>query len=314
MSRTLPTKSSSRAGRFKKKLVNAEALLIEAPLIEARMARVADLFTLERLSESEFTALYLISILSHRFPGTWLGAKRNSAPTAHKMPFSISSLMEVIDLEPNIKARLEGVADLGDLFSGFALRSTPQTVNRSLLNWSLGTYGLDLMLRIPTPHEVLHQQKRGRRCVSVLAKGEQASKFILGERDALSFTMHDLIHADHFYHDNECYQGQLGFYGLLDQCLCQGHFKELLEDEKFKWEFEYLISDMNAYAIHLMKCLKAAIIHYHPGKEEFFESWLTKLNLSAEERDALLGLYGQNYNPENQDHIILNFLKRWRVP
>ena len=85
------------------------------------------------------------------------------------------------------------------------------------------------MFRIPRPEEVLNQQKQGRRCVTVILDPEKAKKFILGERDALGFTMHDLIHADHFYHNNQCYQGQLGFYGFLDHCMTQNHFADHLK-------------------------------------------------------------------------------------
>jgi hypothetical protein len=64
------------------------------------------------------------------------------------------------------------------------------------------------------------------------------------------------------------------------------HFTELMSNEKFESEFEYLIADMNAYAIHLLKCFKSAIIHYHPQKTIFFESWLTKFDLSADIKKA----------------------------
>jgi len=314
MSLKLPIKSSSRAGRFKKKLVPTEVLLMEAPHIEAKLAPVLELHAQGYLSDSELTAIYLITILSHRFPGTWPGARVSSSTDSQFMPFKLSELTKLLAFEPNVQKRLGSVTTLGELFSSFAFRSTPQSVNRSILEWARGNYGLELMFRIPTPHEVLLQQKQGRRCVSVLWKKEQASRFILGERDALSFTMHDLIHADHFYRDTHCYEGQLGFYGLLDHCLLQGHFEELMQNEKFKSEFEYVISDMNAYAIHLMKCFKSAMEFYHPEKEKFFCSWLSKLNLNELEQEALLKLNRPGYLAEEQDAIILGMLAKWKIP
>lgn len=291
-----PIKSSSRAGRFKKKLVNEEALIIEAPHILSKVAPFQDLLASSKISESDFTAAYLIIYLSHRFPGSWLGSKRDSKKVKglswRSLPFSF---------EPNIKRRLEDVESLQEIFACFALKSTPLTVNRAILEWSLGNYGLELMFRIPRPHEVLNQQKIGRRCVTTVVD-QRISKYILGERDSLSFTMHDLIHADHFYYHNECYQGQLGFYGLLDKTI--SYFN--LSDEKFASEFEYVIADMNAYPIHLLKCLKSAMIHYFD--ESYFRDWLRDLNAP----EAMYALNTPQYLPEIMDREILSWLDSFR--
>ena len=296
MSRTIPNKSSSRAGRFKKKLVTESELLLESPAVRAKLAPFLELFSSLQISEVEFTASYMIVFLSHRFPGAWLGSARAYESVPGKswkdLPF---------EFEPNIKKRLEKVHSLMDIFAGFALKSTPLAVNRAILEWNNGNYGLELMFRIPRPHEVLQQQKNGRRCVTTLVD-EKIGRYILGERDALSFTMHDLIHADHFYFHNECYEGQLGFYGLLDKTI--GYFD--LSHEAFANEFEYVISDMNAYAVHLMKCLKSAIIHYF--NEDYFQGWLTGL-------DAPLAMYALNtpsYSPEVMDAEILAWLAKYK--
>jgi hypothetical protein len=307
-----PNKSSSRAGRFKKKLVSESALLEEAEVIPAKLAPFLDLFSKKQMTSAELTAVYIIIYLAHRFPGNWVGSLRPSFNIQHQLNFPLAGLKEAgLIFEANIAKRLSGRQTLGDIFQYFALKSTPQAVNRSLLSWSSGSYQLELMFRIPLPREVLDQQKHSRRCVSLLWEKEKISKFILGERDALSFTMHDLIHADHFFHNNFSYQGQLGFYGLLDHCMEQGHFREHLNNDKFESEFEYLISDMNAYAIHLLKCLKSALIYYHAEGDVFFNHWVTKITSEAPIQEALLGLNDKNYD-SRQDQLILDFLDRWR--
>ena len=259
------------------------------------MAKVAPFQKL--LSGSDFVASYLILYLSHRYPGNWLGAKKGNTKIPgtswRDLPF---------DFEPNIKKRLESFASLNDIFENFALKSTPLSVNRAILEWSKGHYGLELMFRIPAPSEVLNQQKHGRRCVTALVD-KRISRYILGERDALSFTMHDLIHADHFYHHNESYNGQLGFYGLLDKTI--SYFD--LTNEKFANEFEYLIADMNAYAIHLLKCLKSAMIHYF--NQDYFNQWLSDLSAPKE----LYALNTDAYDGKIMDGIILNWLDQFRV-
>ena len=311
MNANTPNKSSSRAGRFKKKLVSEDFLQQEAPVIENRMKSIVDQFQSGTVSSAEFTAIYILTVLAFRNPGTWLGAKCLKAVTpTHKLNYPVENLLA--SFEPNIQRRLVGFKTIGELFQHFAFKATPLSVNRSILGWSNGTYGLELMFRIPQPAEVLNQQKQGRRCVTVILDKNKASKLILGERDALGFTMHDLIHADHFYHNNMTYQGQLGFYGFLDFCLNQHHFDELLQNEKFESEFEYLIADMNAYAIHLMKCFKSALIHYHPQGSDFYSNWLQNFDVNEELKQALTDLNSPAYQG-SQDQILLDFLELYRA-
>ena len=294
-----PIKSSSRAGRFKKKLVSEDELQREAPQILRKIKPFHDLFISSQISQADFTSAYILVYLSHRFPGTWLGSLNQSIK---KCP-GLSWKSLPFDFQPNIMKRLEEIESIQDIFSHFSFKSTPLSVNRAILQWSEGSYDLELMFRIPRPHEVLRQQKIGRRCVTVIMD-ERISKYILGQRDALSFTMHDLIHADHLYFHNECYLGQLAFYGLLDKTF--DYFD--LTNEKFADEFEYVISDMNAYAVHLMKCLKSAMIHYFG--EDYFLSWLSDLGPPQ----ALLELNTPHYNPLEMDRDILLWLEGFSDP
>lgn len=312
MSPNIPMKNSSRSGRFKKKLVPPESLRKEAEEIESKFLPILHAHESKSISDAEFCALYSLTILNYRFPHHWLGAKRSPIQTEHNLTFPIRDLENLgFVFEENIQKRLTEINTLGDIFNNYSLKSTPQTVNRALLQWSTGVYGLVLMFRIPSAAEVLNQQKQAKRCVTVLWEKKRTENYILGERDALSFTMHDLIHADHFFFHNECFEGQLGFYGLLDFCMKRGDFNELMSNKKFYDEFEYLISDMNAYAIHLMKCLKAALIFYHPGKEDFFNSWLNSLEIDSTELNALINLNSLKHKDE--DHkIVLNFLSRYK--
>ncbi len=296
-------KISSRAGRFKKKLVSLDELQLESPKIVAALAPILEFHRQKSVTDAELAALYVILYLSQRFPKHWLGAKRADLKIGHEMNLPVKDIP--LPFEENIKRRLPET--LGEIFSQFALKSTPETVNRSLLSWSGGAYPLILMFHIPQPAEVLAQQKIGKRCVTIMTTG--LDKFILGERDPLSFTMHDLIHADHFYHDNICYEGQISLYWFLDHCLKTGLFSDLLSHPDFKWELEYLISDMNAYAIHSLKCLKAAIIHYHPDKEKYFESWVRRLGIAEK---TFLRLGTKDYSDVDEDSVLLDAMKSFR--
>jgi hypothetical protein len=313
MSPNIPMKNSARSGRFKKKLVPPESLRKEAEEIESKFLPILHAHESKSISDAEFCALYILTILNYRFPHHWLGAKRSPIQSEHNLPFPISNLENLgFEFTENIQKRLSQIKTLGDIFNNYSLKSTPQAVNRALLQWSTGLYGLVLMFRIPSAAEVLNQQKHAKRCVTVLWEKKRTENYILGERDALSFTMHDLIHADHFFFHNECFEGQLGFYGLLDFCMKRGDFNELMSNDKFYGEFEYLISDMNAYAIHLMKCLKSALIFYHAEKDLFFNKWIRKLELNSAELSAIENLNSPHHKDE--DHkIILELLARFKA-
>jgi len=291
--------TSSRSGRFKKKLIGPEDLKIEAPLIEEKMKKFLEALRKNEISQVEFCSIYILTVLAHRHPFHFLGQKLSTEAKPHQLYFKCENL----DLVPFIKNKI-GHLTIGELLSSYSLRSTPQTVNQSLLKWSTGEYPLVLMFRVPGPYEVLDQQTTGKRCVTVLTESKYTEKYILGERDALSFTMHDLIHADHFYQDQEIFEGQLGFYGLLQEH--KNYFLPLCDHEKFYSEFEYLIADMNAYPIHSLKCLKSAVIYYH--SEEIFNKWAECFNVKNE----LLRLNSIHYLPQLEDEKILNWLKEFK--
>jgi hypothetical protein len=297
-------KISSRAGRFKKKLVGIETLRLEAPSIMAALSPLVELHRQKSITDTEFCASYVLLYLSQRFPKTWLGAKRKSFGLSHQMNFPVRKLP--LKFEEKVIQRLPET--IGEVFDQFALKSTPETVNRALLSWSYSSYPLVLLFHIPRPGEVLAQQKEGKRCVTVLTK--DLDQFVLGERDPLSFTMHDLIHADHFYFDNHCYEGQISLYWFLDYCLKRGLFDELWKNEEFRKEIDYLISDMNAYAVHSMKCLKAALEFYHPGKKEFAQQWISQL---PGENQYFLKLQTPEYQDVCHDAELLRWLSSFRV-
>ncbi len=291
-------KSSSRSGRFKKKLISLDSLQVEVPKFLDLFHKSLELFTQKQISEAELCAHYIIIALSLRYPGTWPGSSNTTHNIEHQLTGPIPAH---IPLEPNVRKRLDGLS-IGDLFNKFALKSTPPTINRALLNFSTNKYPLELMFKIPTPREVLDQQKNGRRCLTLITKEKQMRDYILGERDYLGFCLHDLIHADHFYHSNLSYQGQLGLYKLLALQMDKGVFDDLLKNEKFEAEFEYIIADMNAYPIHLLKCLKSAIVHY--GNEDFFNDWVKNFPVA----NHLQRLNQKIYEPREEDSILLAWL------
>jgi hypothetical protein len=77
-------------------------------------------------------------------------------------------------------------------------------------------------------------------------------------RDAYSFILHDLIHADHFFGKPEWREGQIEFY---KRCLTLWRLPEfqdqLAQDSLLREQFEYAYSDMNSHPQHLNQYLQS---------------------------------------------------------
>lgn len=290
-------KSSSRSGRFKKKLVSKETLQREASKHLLPLKEMFQLLKRGQLSEAEFVASYILLFLSTRYPKTWLGHFRPLSThlkgdfSWKDLPFHFSEKSKEKFLKHNINSVIE-------IINCFNFKSTPEVVRHSLLKWSTREYSLELMFYVPSPLEVLHQQQHGKRCVTTFMD-EKISQYILGQRDALSFTLHDLIHAHHFFKNKNFLAGQIGFYRMLLH-----HFDDFpLDHQDFYPEFEYLMSDMNAYPIHLLKCLSSSLSHHFT--QEYFLKWAKKIKAPH----VFQLLNSSAYNPRQHDEILLNWLK-----
>jgi hypothetical protein len=91
---------------------------------------------------------------------------------------------------------------------------------------------------------------------------------VLGERDPLSFVLHDLIHAQHFFKDPQMARVQTGFSRLMREIARLPEVARLLRtDAIFEREFSYGATDMNSHGAHLLKYLKAvAVFAAHRNK------------------------------------------------
>ena len=277
-------------------LASPEELLQEGPILAAKLAPLRALLETQSVSPALYGALWAITALRVRHPYGWWGAHRRDAltTTAFDIPWSELPITDWTEDEHELLVRYP---TLGQLLNHRAFRATPEAVHRALLNWELGNYPLVLMDRIPSVREVLAQQVEGKRCVTFFHQQAQLSKLVLGERDPLGFAFHDLIHADHFFHQNSLRQGQIGFYrqvARMDQA-------ELLKDwmvlEDFPHRLEYLMADMNSHPLHLWKCFKAICHMTRPAETvTLFENTLPEfLELSELERESLRLMNSQEF-------------------
>lgn len=245
----------NRSGSYKKVLI-AEGLL--GPNRQTLIKNI-DLITNLPIAPFELCTLYILLFLRIRHPKNWLQKKTQFNPLPNER-LLLNIIPEEFNLTPWEKEKLQGLC-AKDLFAHFNLKGIPLAVNRTILNWAEGLWNIELLTHIPSPRELLRMQVKNTRCITLTVNHNEIDQLVLSSRDPLSFVLHDLHHADHFFNQDESLKGQLGFYFLVNQIYDKPQLKKSLkEDSQFKSEFEYVVSDMNAYVIHLFKCFKSAFI------------------------------------------------------
>lgn len=219
------------------------------------------------LKPFELCTLYILLFLKIRHPKNWLQRKSqivSETPSA-KILDLIPASFELNEWEKN---KLQDVSIL-DLYTNFNLKGIPEAVNRTMVNWIKAQWNIVVLTHIPSPRELLKLQTQNSRCITLTMNHDEIDRLVLAARDPLSFVLHDLHHADCFFNQKETQKGQLGFFSLVEKIYDQPLLKNTLkEDKQFKSEFDYVVSDMNAYVIHLFKCFKSAFTRSDEAKSD----------------------------------------------
>lgn len=139
----------------------------------------------------------------------------------------------------------------------------PKAAQSALYYFYTDKYPLEILPFEPEPLELLKLQIKGKRVLTFEANYSLWPTLKYGERDVLSFWLHDLIHAEHFLSDSKKLRGQIGFYFFVYEIMNQKLLEPLLVSHEFYRDFSYLISDMNSHPVHLIKTLKALICIYN---------------------------------------------------
>jgi hypothetical protein len=257
----------------------------------------------KNLTAHDFTTLYLLLFLRIKHPKNWIQQKTKNVIELDNTKNSIdllSLIPESFALTTWEKEKLKDVNTF-TLFKNYNLKAIPESINRTMNNWFLGLWKIEMLEYIPVPRELLGLQVNNARCVTVITAENEIDSLVMKARDPLSFVLHDLMHADQFFGQIESQKGQLGFYQLIHSVYDQPDLRRLLKaDKDFKKEFEYVTTDMNAYVIHLFKCLKSSIFR---TEEIFFDLLLQCWQMNAEEKKASQKLNTPEFN--FQDEMIL---------
>jgi hypothetical protein len=117
------------------------------------------------------------------------------------------------------------------------------------------------------------------------------------------------MHADQFFFHSEIKQAQIGFYKKIETIIDKPELKAQLKiDQTLKKEFEYVASDMNAYVIHLLKCLKSAFTkHQETYSVNLYQQMLNWWSLSPEMRSAALKVNTPEFTNEDEKLIVCFF-------
>lgn len=277
--------------------LNEFPLQHEAVKIFPILQNVLEKFVNEKISSYDFVGIFILCYLSVRRPNGWSNGRlrqtivssmtetdKNITISSEKLS-NITGLLDLLCLQ-YLERKLKYkdvdslcVSDLTvlDIFDRLQLTGIKQNkdnyVNHSIILWSLGLRPFQLLFYIPSPMEVLRQQASGKRVITMfLTESELSIKhtamlyYMDGtfnhSKDAFEFLLHDMKHMEHFM-DKNSHLEQVGFCRCMLK-LSNGKPRNFflhdcgLDDQLWR-ELEYVISDMNCFAPHLMSYLFAKV-------------------------------------------------------
>jgi hypothetical protein len=126
------------------------------------------------------------------------------------------------------------------------------------LNWKNNLWKLKLIDYNPDPYEMLEFQSKGIRTLSILWNESLEGNLVENKRDALEHLLHDILHAYCFFKEEKDFILQKNIFRNIQKNIEK--FTTYLENEEFKKNFYYILSDMNSNSAHLLEFLKAIII------------------------------------------------------
>lgn len=278
----------NREGSFKEKLVDLNILAGEATILHPLFQEIKSSLSQRHITEAEFVALYLLIYQFVRTPKNSLQGVAKKL-TEKNIETSLDNFLK--DQNLNLVLEFLKKSDHQDflklsLLEIFSLnfKGIPKKMNLAISNWLKQKWPLKLFFHIPNANDLLSMQKKGSRCVTTPISHKSLSSHVLGKRDSLSFVIHDLEHAVNFYSEDQLMAGQIGFYSFVDELLNTTWMKELIsknQNQIFHHHLDYVIADMNAYSVHLVKYLYGILIKY--GEDSALEHHWNKfiINLNA---------------------------------
>jgi hypothetical protein len=261
---------ASRHGRYRKSLLDPQALQPIAKNIEAVFNELDHKRCAGLLSDAEFTSYGLLTLLACRRVDafqTHTTKQLKSISQPHTTStFKLADFWSVLCSQQLAKVNYQKILDqdisVYEFLNKIRFRGIPDSAQIALLKWLENKYPLTLVFHIPSVAEVFELQKQGGRCISFFKQAADLTA-LHHERDVISFIIHDLIHAHEFYASPQKARQQIGFYHWLDNIQTNSQLIQLqTESTDFLQHWDYVLSDMNSYCGHLLKTLNAAFAIY----------------------------------------------------
>lgn len=302
----------NRSGSYRKVLFDESILMANRELILKFITTLKERFENQLINEIDFTTIYLLFFIKLKYQKNYLQRFKTSNETIVSSDL-IQICEGLIEFDEYEKSKLKNIDGL-TLFTSFNLKGLPQSVCRAMSNWYLGKWDIVLSFKIPSSKTLLKQQALNKRILTLIVDEKRITTLILGKRDPLSFAIHDLMHADQFFNNPISLKGQLGFYKYINDILDNPKLNQLLDSSPlFKEEFEYVVSDMNAYIIHLLKSFVSCfsrieadetlkeILEQTKMPQDLLEN-ISKINQQALSEKQEFDI--RNYFEQNQGYIL----------
>lgn len=293
--------------RYKIQLFSAAELQATAAFWEERLAPIRNAWRGGALTDAEVSAFYLLHSLEIRLPDNWLcGPSRETSPHGPRAE-------EWFSFGPRTSKKIPAGITVGELLEGYHLKGVRMIACRALSRWLRGEILLKATESIPTADEILDWQVNGGRWVTLTFDQNNLNHWVHDGRDALSFLLHDLAHADQFFRNPTLARGQIGCYRMLQQA----RDKSLLQvpslfDSQWSEQMDYLIADLNTHPIHFWGVFWGRARQAFGKSEIEFSQWrdqLCELWAWPEDMNDLTLRMSPQKLISHGDHL-LNFLIR----
>lgn len=216
------------------------------------------------IKETDLASLYLFKLSHFHHDPIWWGGTQSDQKQIDQKKNQVISLSLLSAREKHlfpylIPKSLSPQTSLFTLLNEIKVKKVPIKAQLALRDWYLYPERLQLFFRIPSPYEILVLQSQGRRCLTIFPKEEDLKRTFEHNRNSWDFFLHDLEHADRFFSQDRIYHPQIG----LCRCLLLSYEKllQLIPHQDYQKRLDYLISDMNTHVVHMLKYLKATVLH-----------------------------------------------------
>ena len=242
----------------------------------------------DKITPWEAVVSYVWSLNIHEQKAPYLSGLRN--PLIDGVIPKTQALAELSWL-PNLQVSGQSPQNLGELVCLFKWKKFQARIQWILELWLKQALPLKVTDEVITPYQMLEEQSRGWRIITL--------------KKPLAFVLHDLEHAERFFHDEHNYYGQVGFYNRLQESVADGFWSEHLKNPDFEKAFFYLMSDMNTHCVHMLKYLRAVLCDCCGADSEkiwneLTQRWDLPKDLSGElvEIEDYFVKYGQDLRPK----------------